>query len=298
MVEHIAIEEFTVDFRHQREWSWLIITAFFLGGVGGGLYLISNLIGFLPGAWISLAIVAIGAGGALMLDLGHPERVLRLVSQPRRSWISRGTFFIALFVAFGFLSAIPTVSQFSWLPWGNGTILGQVIQFLALVFALGVTIYTGFVMSHSPSIAFWNSPLLPIVFVTYALMGGISVVFASSPLFAGSIDIATLERFEVGLLIATTILIGAYLLIMQSSTVAAAQSVVKLTKGELALPFLGGVVGIGLLLPLLISLYAIAFISSGAGASSLLAIAGLLDLVGGYFLRYSLLNVGIYSPAI
>src|SRR3990172_7389619 len=97
------VDEFSVGFRVQREWSWLILFAFFLGGMGAGLFLISYFIGFNIGLVVGLLIVAVGKNTAHLLFLGRPERFWRAFTQPFISWISRGIYFDTIFIIFSAL---------------------------------------------------------------------------------------------------------------------------------------------------------------------------------------------------
>ncbi len=86
--------EFVVGFRVQREWRWLILTAFFLGGLGGGLFMVSAFAGFAAGMLAGLLVVIVGKGTAHLLFLGRPGRFWRaamrvLAHDPRRSYTAR-----------------------------------------------------------------------------------------------------------------------------------------------------------------------------------------------------------------
>ena len=102
-----TVEQFSVGFDRQREWierrGLLLLTAFYLGGVGGGLFLASLIIGWKAGIPIALGIVALGKGPAHMLYLGRPLRFWRAFRRPHSSWISRGIYFMMSFILFGIL---------------------------------------------------------------------------------------------------------------------------------------------------------------------------------------------------
>ncbi len=53
----IGPNQFLIGYQPQREWAWLIATAFFLGKVGAGLFLISYISDFRFGAVGGLVIV-------------------------------------------------------------------------------------------------------------------------------------------------------------------------------------------------------------------------------------------------
>ena len=115
----IGRNQFTMGYRPQGEWSWLITTAFFLGNVGAGLFLISYFNSLYLGAGVGLLIVGVGKSTAHLLYLGRPERFLRVIVRWRTSWISRGLIAMGLFLVFGVVylarylhaSFVPTVSR-------------------------------------------------------------------------------------------------------------------------------------------------------------------------------------------
>ena len=78
----IVGDELVDGFRFQTEWAWLIAIAFFLGGIGAGLFLVSVFFKFKLAALLGLFIVAFGKGGAHLLYLGHPLRAWRVILKP------------------------------------------------------------------------------------------------------------------------------------------------------------------------------------------------------------------------
>src|SRR3989337_3517248 len=155
--------EFNMKLTPQEEWSWLLAVDLFLGGMGGGLFLLFLIFNLSPSiAVLSLGLVALGAV-VLMVELGRPLRAWRALLKPFSSWISRGVIFVSLFLIFGALYVAPAFEFFSWLPWGDDPTARKTIGAIAGAAALLVTLYPGFVLAASPSIPFWNSPLLPVL---------------------------------------------------------------------------------------------------------------------------------------
>ncbi len=293
------IEEFTVELRTQREWNWLIMIAFFLGGISGGLFLLSTYLEFSLGRTAALVVVTFGTCTALYFDLGRPERALRLFSQVGSSWISRGTLLITLFIVFGVLSVLPSFGWFTWLPWSAAAGLGQAILAIALVSAFGVMIYTGFVMSYSPAIPFWNTTLLPIIFVFYAFMGGAAAIFSMIWATPEAERISqVLGPIEILFILSTIVLLFSYLATMFYSTVAARESVRMLIAGRFAWPFWGGVIIVGLVIPLALTVYTRFSVTAIPATAIILALVGVLELFGGFVFRYSLLRAGVYVQLI
>jgi formate-dependent nitrite reductase membrane component NrfD len=274
--------EFVMGSRFQRDWIegrglWLL-AAIYLGGVGGGVYIASVLVGWHLGLLVGVGITAILKGGAHLLFLTHPWKFWRIFAKPQTSWISRGIYFVSLFVVFGM------AYYFLW---------GATLKAISVFFALCLVIYTGFVLMASRPISFWNNPLLPILFVSVSLASGISLtetIHTFSPQ-----DIANPELLKAagpwGVAI-TALLLVVYLAGNFYASITAKESLMYLVKGELATLFYTGVVLLGIILPLAI------FVSTYLAImpASALALAGICELVGAFILRYSILKAGISAP--
>ena len=277
-----ARNEFIVTSKVQRDWIegrglWLL-AAIYLGGVGGGVFIASVLVGWHRGLLVGLGITAFLKGGAHLLFLTHPWKFWRIFSKPQTSWISRGIYFVFLFVIFGL----------AYYFMGGST-----LKVISVFFAFCLVIYTGFVLLASRPISFWNNPLLPILFVSVSLASGISLT-ETIHIFAPQ-DIANPALLEVagpwGVGI-TALLLLVYLVGNAHASVTAKESLTYLVKGQLAPLFYAGVVFLGILLPLVIFMSA----HFGIVPSSALAVAGIAELVGAFILRYSILKAGISAP--
>ena len=90
----------------QITFGWLIAIDTFLGGVGGGIFLISFILGLL-GMYEPITRIGVLLGPLLALigtffllaDVGSRTRVYRLLANPS-SWMSRGTLILAIFSFF------------------------------------------------------------------------------------------------------------------------------------------------------------------------------------------------------
>ena len=289
------VAQFTIGFKRQSIWSSLAAIDFFLGGTGAGAFLVSMYAGVNALAVAGLIAVIFGAV-ALLVDLGRPDRFWRAGSKVLMSWISRGVVFTSVFVVFGVLYIAP--DWIGALPWSKTTALGQAIGLLAAVGAIGVMMYTGFLLSHSPAIPFWNTTLLPLLFASSALTCGAGLLFVLIPALGDkAANTGSVETMSIILLAVNLVFLAVYMLNMNASTVAAKESVRMLMNRGLAPAFLIGVVGIGLVGPLVLVL----FIRSAAGfgtASAVLAVAGILILFGGFVFRQCMLKAGVYAPIL
>jgi formate-dependent nitrite reductase membrane component NrfD len=275
------VQPFTVLLRRQEEWSSSVALDLFLGGLGGALFLLSQLWGSPRGALAGIGLVCLGAL-VLLLHLGKPVRFWRAAFRPRSSWISRGVIAVNCLILFGLLSAAQAIG---WLP--QAGLAGSIVQVIAALAALVVIIYPGFLLSSSPSIPFWQTPLLPILFLAFSMVSGAGLYLFTRG--AGEAPVSV-RLVALGLLSLALLLLWVHIEVMRHSGLAARASSALLLRGELSLPFLLGVNAAGLVLPLLLL---VAF--EGAGAS---IVAGLLILCGAFLFRYTFLKAGVYGPPV
>lgn len=275
---------------NQKQWiegrGLFIACAFFLGGIGGGLYLVSAFFNDLTGMFVSW-VLALMMGVCYMIHLTKPLRAWRVITRPQTSWISRGFTFISLFIVLGFVQLCFSY----WLP---GSAAAVVFKVLAGIAAFAQAIYTGFVLSYVNAIKFWNSALVPVLFVICGLLGGTGILLAISLGNAGA-DVGTVENITRILLIAYAIIIVVYLWNSTYTDQTARRSVSRLLKGPNAPVFWVGVVALGVVIPLAISLYT--YFGGTIEAALLFAAIG-CEIIGGFSLRYCILKLGIYSPVI
>jgi formate-dependent nitrite reductase membrane component NrfD len=281
----IGGNQFLIGYQPQREWAWLIATAFFLGKLGGGVFLVSYLGGFKLGALVGLAIVAIGKTTAHLLFLGRPERFLRAIVGWRTSWISRGLLAMGAFIVCA-LVYLASYLHASFVPAGVARGFGVA----AAVAAVVVMFYDGFVLKASRGIRFWDTYLMPVLMFFYALLGGVVGTLALETL-AGEATRARLEWTEVGLLVANLALVGVYVLSARVRGAASELAARLLTRDRTGWTFLLALaVGIGLSLVL-------AVVAVGAGSGGVtLALAALTDLLGHFFVFFAILRVGLHAP--
>lgn len=283
--------EWMVKFTPQTEWIerrgiflWL---AFYVGGLGGGLYLVSLYFNSLLGMLISWLIVVVLKGGFHLIYLGHPLRFWRMFFRPQTSWISRGLFFVVLFI--GFVAIQLFLAYF--LP---GTGLETVVKILAVIMAVGMSIYTGFVMNYVNAIQLWNSALLPLLFLLCGLAGGFGLMLGIGHI-QGGVDIVAVETGSAILMVMIAALIVIYLTSARYMGPGGKQSVTELIQGRVAPVFWVGVVVCGIIIPLAVSLSSLL---GGKPSDLMLMVAIICEIIGGLTLRYSVLKGGLYSPLI
>jgi formate-dependent nitrite reductase membrane component NrfD len=280
--------EWMVKYTQQTEWiegqGVFIVIAFFLGGISGGLYLSSLVFNNLSGMFISW-LLALLMGGFYLLHLGHPLRFWRMLFRPQTSWISRGLIFVTLFIGFVFI-------QLCFSYWMPGNMWEDIFKVLAGMMAFAQSIYTGFAVSYVNGIRFWNSALVPILFFTCGLTGGFAVLLAVI-LSGDQAEISTIENVIRILLVIYTIMILVYLSNATYIAPVAKRSVMSFIHGKNTPVFWGGVVTLGIIIPMAISIFTYFAVSASV---ALLTTAVACEIVGGFSLRYCVLKGGLYEP--
>jgi len=291
-MSNIKPYDFMVKAQQQKDWidgrGNFIAFAFFLGGISGGLYLAAAYFDNLTGMFVAW-LLSLLMGVSYMIHLSHPLRFWRMFMKPKTSWIARGFIFIMLFIGFTFIQLILSY----W--FAEQTALVTTFKVLAGIFAFAQSIYTGFAVSYVSAIKVWNSAIVPVLFVTCGLTGGLAILLAI--FIAGdSTQIAALENIIRVVLIALAIIIGVYLWNTTYSSAAARDAVKRLIGGSLAPLFWVGVFLFGIVIPVVISL---ATMSSGEDVSSGLLITAIVsEIIGGLALRFAILKAGVYTPLL
>jgi formate-dependent nitrite reductase membrane component NrfD len=204
------------------------------------------------------------------------------------SWISRGVLASILLGGFGGAHIINLYFHIV----GGG--LATLIMVVAMLACLVVMVYLGFVLSYSPSIALWGSGIMPIISLTYALLGGVTLVIIlghNGFLASAPQTLATLKSFELGLVLFAGVVMVSFLHGAAYSSEAGKKSVALLLKQDFAKWFITLVLVVGILVAALLAYM---------GASSftgILAVA-VAELVGDFTLKILIFKAGLYEPAI
>ncbi len=281
----------------QKEWGWPIAFAVFFGGLGGGLFLLSELVFIRIGMVLGILSMCLSVV-FLILDLGKSARLWRVFSRPRTSWLSRGAIFLTGAIVFGILYVGPF--YIAGFPLKAGTALKSVLGLTAGLFAFLLILYTGFLLSASRFIPTWNTLLLPIQFTIYAFLGGIDVILIIRSLGWIRVDVEIFAPMAAALLIAALMLLGIYSAIMLFARTDAKEGANLLIRGTLSPLFVWGVCIVGLVIPIVIDLLII-FLFPNLTAIipvTLLGISAALTLIGSFLYRVTLLKAGVYHPRI
>lgn len=284
--------EFVIGHRQQNQWNWLIVTAFMLGKVGSGLFLVSLVTQFPLGMLIGWIVGSGGKGAAHLAYLGKPARFWRALAHPQTSWLSRGLWGMVVYTAFGFFAWAPFFAWLDWIPLRVGSAPWVGVAVLAVLAAFIMMTYDGFVMVAARGMALWNTAVLPVIALFYALLGGVTFRVVLGVWSASDVETGFLETAELLLLALNFLLVVTFSVTMFSLTERAKRAVEVLVY-MYGWPFFVGVFVIGLMTTALLVL---AF-SATRNANLLVAVA-VSDAVGHYLLFYVLLKGGLFAPPL
>ena len=116
-----------------------------------------------------------------------------------------------------------------------------------------VMIYLGFLMAESRVIPLWHSPLIPVIFLSYSLAFGGALTAILYPITGIDYSIVFVTKLLLLTITSTLFLILVHLMVLGSSNKTARRSTELMIKGELKPMFVGGVIIVGLIIPLIIT---------------------------------------------
>ena len=306
MVTH----EWMVKPMAQAEWiegkGLLVWLAEVFSALGTGLYLVA--LGFsqsYPKAafwggifgWIGIAIFKLPLH---FLYLGKPWRFWRAFppfsNGWKTSWFARGIVFTMIFLGFGAIQlALMGLIAYGTVTGGGIHAANWVFMILAGGFCVMTAVYCGFAMSYCKSVPFWNTGLLPFVFLIMGVADGLALIMGVG-LVAGQALTSSVEPITRILLIVNAFLILTYLVNSNYQSTVAELSVKELIKGHVAWVFWGGIVFLGIAVPLVISVAT--YFAKTEASTGLLVFAICCHTLGAFSLKYGVLKVGIYRPLL
>ena len=288
-------------FTASPEWRWWVIAYFFLGGLAGGSYFLSALLDLIGterdrhlsrlGYYIAFAAILLCAP-LLIIDLNRPDRFWHMLIQSERpplpmfklwSPMSVGSWALAVFGAFTFVSFLGALTESGLIHWGLARSLNNVVRrgrlsglfgLVGSAFGFFLASYTGVLLSVSNRPIWADSSLLGLLFLT---SGGSSAAALMLLLARRSSDVGAeavrwLSSMDVSITIMELIVLAAVLISL--GPVAA----VLLASGW-GILLLVGVVGVGLLVPLLLHWRPRLLGNLSVPAAAVMA------LIGGFILR-------------
>ena len=234
------------------------------------------------GLAVSTMLLALGAL-CLLTDLGHPERFFYVLVHPTASVLTFGSYVLAgTVLCAAFLCSI-ALFNLTRIP----ALAIRIVEALAIVLGFCTMAYTGVFLADIGCVALWGNPLLPVLFTFSSLSCGTMCVLAcalfEAPERKGRL-VDALVRIDALAIVLELVSLAAYLA-YGALLVNGSQTIGVLVSGDLRDLFWMGFVCLGMVLPLAIDA---AYTRMGTAALPALAIP--LILIGGYLLRYCMVN--------
>lgn len=252
----------------------LVVLYLFLGGCGAGILFVTaswslmfhrsgrrsqietNSFDALKARCYGIGLLVLClAGLCLLLDLGYPERVFLLFTQPTISILSFGSFaLLADILVGGFLAAANVL----YLPFVHAKVR-KVAEVLCVVVSFLMMAYTGVYVSSIEAVALWNNMAIPALFVLSSLSAGLSVVFIVMPFIRDTTLLENraldLHRVHLATLVLELIALAAFLALAFANSYALPSLELLLNFESLGAWFFVGLVGLGLSIPLVAEVF-------------------------------------------
>lgn len=282
-------------FVHQTAWGWMIAVYLFLGGLGGAIGALSSYFYIIKkenhpllfGLSTLIGIGLVNFGGIfLLIHMLKPWFAFFVWLHPT-SWIFWGASFILIYTITGIVWGLFLISDSINFPLSKklkslDKALLDKLGFISGVMGLLTALYTGLLLSTAPAIPLWSNPGLPVLFMVSALSTGTAYFMLISPNHIAHQN----EKLDIVLLGLEIIIIVAFFNYLFISSAVGKYIVSKMFD---SIGFLGFFVILGLIIPFLLEIYAIK-----KHSKSILIIASLLVLIGGFLLRFYILKFGYY----
>jgi formate-dependent nitrite reductase membrane component NrfD len=280
-------------FTEAPHWRWLIILYFFIGGLAGGCYFLASMLDVVgrpsdrPLARLGhlIAFPAVVVCGILLIaDLGRPERFWHMLLQSA-TWrpmlkgyspMSVGAWGVLIFGGFAFLSFLGALGEderqgrFSLLRPPH--VVGTIVSVLGGLAGFFLVSYTGVLLAVTNRPIWSDTPLLGAVFLVSSASTSIALLLllgSRRALIGGGLR--ALARFDRIVLVLELIVLVAL--------VVSLGSLARVWLNAWGALLVLGVVGLGIIVPLLLHARSHTPVSAAARA------AAVLVLIGGLLLR-------------
>ncbi len=270
---------------HIMPWSGAYAIYFFVIGISAAMFFFSALSWYRPefqtirkpAFYISFVLLA-GGGLLLIEDLTQPMRFLNIVNPAYLNFTSPLAWGGLNLVSFGLVS----VAYFMMMR-KNDEAMSRKLAVLGALLGVCLPIYTGFDLTVHQNRPVWNTPLMPVLFVALSLLSGAA---AATFIAKGEALLAMLRRFMLWSAGAVAVMLVSLLGTTAYGGSGSELTFMFMTSGTLGMVFVGLGILVGTVAP-------IAVLLTGYGRQqSGMMTAGVLLLVGGMALRYSILISG------
>jgi Fe-S-cluster-containing dehydrogenase component/formate-dependent nitrite reductase membrane component NrfD len=290
VAEHMVQTAYNAQ--HNLQWHWELPSYLVTKNIAGGLFMLLSLgtgLGLFPFSASTFLAVGFAAMVFMLLtvtllikDLSQPKRFLNVLLRPQwKSWLARGAYIMVAFTAVaGFWWLLEAAAYMQWLPASLVVGTRPFAAWITFPLALGVVIYSAFLLGQAEGRDMWQSPMLPFELVAQ------SFVVSSGLFLALSLFVEVPAKLQSFLAVVFPVSLGINLLLIlvQKFAMPFASEVALLasrdiTHGQYRNHFWWGGVTLGHVIP-----FALVLI-----APFMIPVAALAALVGLFFYEYALI---------
>ena len=270
----------------------LEVLSFFGEGVGGALYILGVITG--QRLIVALGILFVASAIAeLLIHLGPRTFIAwRALARLKTSWVSRGTLFMSIFMAF-------SICAFGAAYIDALTSLQKPLTEVAMIFAALVVIYAGMMLRSMKAVTLWHSFYIPTAFSSHSFATAATIVWV----YAQWMDITGVDWLRplgIGCLLLCAAVSVMHL--MQAKRTAGVQaSMGRLFSGDLRGKLIWGAGFMGIIIPLAGFMTPLVIQNIGPDkdvVNMILTIAAICRLLGDYAYRTSVVVAGAYEPIV
>lgn len=285
-------DKYSTGVRFNHQMGTLEVLSFLGEGVGATLYILGVALGRVHVAMLGIAFVVF-AVIVLRAHLGQPTRAWRALTRLVTSTVSRGTLLISGFLGSSVLSVAAHYV-------GLLEPLRGLLTVVALVFAVPVILYAGFLLRSMKAIHFWRGFFVPLAFTAHSLATGFTIVLALLA-WRGIEETSQdwLQPAGLGSLLLAAVMSLVHLYGVERSPGTQA-SIERVRKGDLRSRFYWGAGVLGIAVPFVVWLgaYVLGAVMGATAATAVFALGALCRLYGDYAYRSCIVVAGAYEPLL
>ncbi len=296
---------FTIGLTDGVAWPWPIAVYLFLAGISGGAVAVAICMNLFKGSHentpvmksatiIGFITIVLGML-CLVLDLTQPWNFWRiLVYYNPTSVMSIGVIALLFYIPLVFILMLVTLRDniknspsLKWLDSIVGFFAGirVFLDWVVLLLAIAICAYTGFLISALIRFPLINTAVLPALFVASGFSAGCAATKLVAAWFFGDnrhgSDMHALHAAEWPIMAVEALCIFMIIIALLSGTEAAKMAIQAFTQGTWAQVFWVGAIGIGFLVPLVLSFFGSKTTRDSAGVfyvSSIAVVCGMMCL--------------------
>ncbi len=202
VAEHMVQTAYNAQ--HKIQWHWELPTYIVTKNIAGGLFMLLSLgagLGAFPFDSLTFLVAGFTAMVFMLLtvillikDLSQPKRFLNILLRPQwKSWVARGAYIMVTFtVVAGLWWLLEGAAYLGWLPGELMAGIRPIAAWVVFPFALGVVIYTAFLLGQAEGRDMWQNSLLPFQLSAQSMMVSSGIFLIVSLFFTFSTDLQNL----------------------------------------------------------------------------------------------------------